>query len=120
MHMSLPQEIIRYTALMLACMAVFGVNRTLADEAPPEGFTFAAGGDIIGPRGPLTEAFETSFSEIAAHFRNADIGVANLEGAIFDLASFDGFPAAENGGGYPLYPRTLATELGQMGIRLVS
>jgi poly-gamma-glutamate synthesis protein (capsule biosynthesis protein) len=91
-----------------------------ADDVPPEGFTFAAGGDIIGPRGPLTEALETDFREIVALFQSADLGIANLEGAIFDLASFNGYPAAENGGGYPLYPVTLAAELRDMGILAVS
>jgi poly-gamma-glutamate synthesis protein (capsule biosynthesis protein) len=107
------------------CFAVAAITMQVAtvaraDDAPPEGFTFAAGGDIIGPRGPLSEARETGFRDIAALFRNADLGIANLEGAIFNLASFDGHPAAENGGGYPLYPVTLAAELKDMGIRAVS
>jgi poly-gamma-glutamate capsule biosynthesis protein CapA/YwtB (metallophosphatase superfamily) len=90
-----------------------------AEKSLPDGFTFAAGGDIIGPRGPLTEAFATDFRQIADLFRGADIGIANLEGAVFDLATFDGYPAAENGGGYPLYPTTLPGELRDMGITLV-
>jgi poly-gamma-glutamate capsule biosynthesis protein CapA/YwtB (metallophosphatase superfamily) len=91
-----------------------------AGEAPPDGFTFAAGGDIIGPRGPLNEALQTDFRQIADLFRGADLGIANLEGAVFDLSTFDGYPAAENGGGYPLYPMTLLGELRDMGITLVA
>jgi poly-gamma-glutamate capsule biosynthesis protein CapA/YwtB (metallophosphatase superfamily) len=90
------------------------------EAAPADGFTFAAGGDIIGPRGPLTEAMQTDFRQIADLFRNADVGMANLEGAVFDLSTLDGYPAAENGGGYPLYPMTLLGELRDMGITLVS
>lgn len=91
-----------------------------AQEGPPDGFTFAAGGDIIGPRGPLTQALQTDFRRIAELFRSADVGVANFEGSVFDLATFEGYPAAENGGGYPLYPTTLPGELRDMGITLVS
>jgi poly-gamma-glutamate synthesis protein (capsule biosynthesis protein) len=103
---------------MLFAFAAF--STACADESPPDGFTFAAGGDIIGPRGPLTEAFDTDFRALAELFRNADLGVANFEGAVFDLASFTGYPAAENGGGYPLYPMTLPDDLANMGIRLVA
>jgi poly-gamma-glutamate synthesis protein (capsule biosynthesis protein) len=115
-------QLLHFAAVCSAavCITAQVISLARADDAPPDGFTFAAGGDIIGPRGPLTEARETDFRDIVALFRNADLGIANLEGAIFDLASFDGFPAAENGGGYPLYPLTLAVELQDMGIRIVS
>jgi len=57
---------------------------------------------------------------VAALFRNADVGFANQEGSIFDLATFPGFPAAENGGGYPLQPPTAAKAMRAMGLSLVS
>jgi poly-gamma-glutamate synthesis protein (capsule biosynthesis protein) len=103
--------------LLFAC--VLAAN-AMAEGVPPDGFTIAAGGDIIGPRGPLTEAFDTEFDRIAMLFRSADIGVANLEGALFSLRDFGGYPAAETGGGYPLYPMTLGDELRRMGILMVA
>ena len=61
-----------------------------------------------------------SFAQVVALFRGADLGFANQEGSIFDLKSFRGYPAAENGGGYPLQPAAFARDLKSMGISLVS
>ena len=47
-------------------------------------------------------------------------GSSNLEGAIFDLSTFAGSEAAENGGGYPLDDPAVAAELRAIGIGLVS
>jgi poly-gamma-glutamate synthesis protein (capsule biosynthesis protein) len=44
----------------------------------------------------------------------------NLEGAIFDLKSFQGTHAPENGGGYPLDEPEVARELGTIGFKLIS
>ncbi|HXS08022.1 MAG TPA: hypothetical protein VN723_14620, partial [Rhizomicrobium sp.] len=71
-----------------------------AAESVPDGFTFAAAGDMIGPYHPLPT--DPDFAKLKALFQGADIGFANQEGSIFDLKTFRGFPAAENGGGYPL------------------
>jgi poly-gamma-glutamate synthesis protein (capsule biosynthesis protein) len=84
-----------------------------------DSLTIAAGGDMIGPFHPLG-VDDPSFAPVAALFRNADVGFANQEGSIFDLATFPGFPAAENGGGYPLQPPTAAKAMRAMGLSLVS
>jgi poly-gamma-glutamate capsule biosynthesis protein CapA/YwtB (metallophosphatase superfamily) len=86
----------------------------------PDGFTFAAGGDMIGPYRPLPARPDPGFAQAIALFRSADLGFANQEGSIFDLKSFPGMPAAENGGGYPLQPSSFPRELKAMGITLVS
>ncbi len=86
----------------------------------PDGFTFAAGGDMIGPYHPLPGAKDDGQARITALFRGADIGFANQEGSIFDIKSFRGFPAAENGGGYPLQPSGFARDIRAMGIGMVS
>ena len=92
----------------------------LAVAAPlPDGFTFAAGGDMIGPYHDLN-LNDPDFQRVTALFRGADLGFANQEGSIFDLKSFRGFPAAENGGGYPLQPPSFARDVKAMGISLVS
>ena len=98
--------------LSLSASSVF------AAEGVPDGFTFAAAGDMIGPYHPLPE--DPDFAKVKALFQGADIGFANQEGSIFDLKSFRGYPAAENGGGYPLQPSAFARALKGMGISLVS
>ena len=87
--------------------------------APPESFTFTAGGDMIGPYHPLV-VDDPAFRPVAALFRGADLGFSNQEGSIFDLETFAGYPAAENGGGYPQQPAAAARAIRAMGIALVS
>ena len=84
----------------------------------PEGFTFAAGGDMIGPYHDIPK--DPGFAQVAALFRGADLGFANQEGSIFEIKDFHGYPAAENGGGYPLQRPAFAREIKAMGISLVS
>jgi poly-gamma-glutamate synthesis protein (capsule biosynthesis protein) len=86
----------------------------------PDHFVFAAGGDMIGPYRTLEGIADPGFRQLAALFQKADLGFANQEGAIFDLATFTGYPSAENGGGYPLSPTAVARDLRKMGIILVS
>ncbi len=85
----------------------------------PDGFTFAAAGDMIGPYHDV-DLKDPSFAQVTALFRGADLGFANQEGSIFDLKTYKGYPAAENGGGYPLQPAAFARTIKAMGISLVS
>lgn len=84
----------------------------------------ALGGDMIGPFHDLPSVSagtsDPGFEAVRALFANADAGFANQEGAIFDLEGFIGFPAAENGGGYPRQPRSGAEDIRAMGISMVS
>jgi poly-gamma-glutamate capsule biosynthesis protein CapA/YwtB (metallophosphatase superfamily) len=86
----------------------------------PDNFTFAAGGDMIGPYRTLPATPDPGFARVIALFRGADLGFANQEGSIFDLKTFPGTPAAENGGGYPLQPSSFARDLKAIGITMVS
>jgi poly-gamma-glutamate capsule biosynthesis protein CapA/YwtB (metallophosphatase superfamily) len=86
----------------------------------PDNFTFAAGGDMIGPYRTLPATPDPGFARVIALFRGADLGFANQEGSIFDLKTFPGTPAAENGGGYPLQPSSFARDLKTIGITMVS
>lgn len=88
--------------------------------AVPDGFTFVAGGDMIGPYHAFPDASDKGFAAVAALFRGADLGFANQEGSIFDLATFPGYPAAETGGGYPLQPAAAAGDIKAMGVGVVS
>jgi len=113
-----------------AHMAALALAACLAWAAPPaalaagpqlaDGFSFAAGGDLLGPYQPLGHAPDAALQAVAKHFRDADLGYANMEGSIFDPAAFEGWPAAETGGGYPLAPAAVAEDLRGLGISIVS
>jgi poly-gamma-glutamate capsule biosynthesis protein CapA/YwtB (metallophosphatase superfamily) len=94
-----------------------------ASAGPPrveDGFSFAAGGDLIGPNQTLAGAPDPKLQAVARHFREADLGFANLEGSLFDLGTFPGWQAAESGGGYPIAPAAVAKDLRSLGITVVS
>lgn len=91
-----------------------------APRGVPNGFTFAAGGDLLGPYTPRRYADEPAMAPVVGLFRGADLGYANQEGAMFDIAYFTGAPAAENGGGTPIVPVANARELRALGITIVS
>jgi poly-gamma-glutamate synthesis protein (capsule biosynthesis protein) len=101
----------------LAITVILAVGGARAGDR--DAISIAAGGDMIGPFHPLS-VDDSSFATVASLFRDADVGFANQEGSIFDLASFPGFPAAETGGGYPLQPPAAAGAMRAMGLRLVS
>ena len=111
-------------ALVLALVpAPAPAAQTGADRAAPrveDGFSFAAGGDLIGPNQTLAGAPDPKLEAVASHFRQADLGFANMEGALFDLAGFKGWQAAETGGGYPIAPAAVARDLRSLGITVVS
>jgi poly-gamma-glutamate capsule biosynthesis protein CapA/YwtB (metallophosphatase superfamily) len=86
----------------------------------PDGFTFAAGGDLLGPYTEGAYAADPAIAPLTRIFRAADLGYANQEGAIFDLAAFPGSPAAENGGGTPIVPVANARALRSIGVTVVS
>ena len=94
-----------------------------AAQAPlrvADGFSFAAGGDLIGPNQTLAGAADRGLEAVARHFRQASLGFANMEGSLFDLQTFKGWQAAENGGGDPIAPAAVARDLRSLGITVVS
>lgn len=113
----------RLPVLMLGSLLIASSHGASATPVPsvPNGFTFAAGGDLIGPYHTLQGARDPAFFRfVVPLFRNADVGFANQEGSIFDLKTFPYYPAAETGGGLPLSPSTVAGDLKAMGITVVS
>ena len=104
---------------MTFALAGLALAANLAARAP-DSFTFAAGGDMIGPYRALSAKPDPGFAQVIALFRGADLGFANQEGSIFDLKNFPGTPAAENGGGYPLQPSSFVRDLKAIGITMVS
>jgi poly-gamma-glutamate synthesis protein (capsule biosynthesis protein) len=104
-------------------LAVLLATRVPASQPalqPANGFSFAAGGDLIGPNHTLAGAPDPQLQAVARHFRDADLGFANVEGSLFDLAGFKGWQAAETGGGYPIAPAVVAKDLRSLGVTLVS
>lgn len=85
-----------------------------------DGFSFAAVGDVIGPFRPELPLSQPPFEAVCRLLRDADVGLANQEGSIFDLADFEGSRAAEHGGGYPLSDTATAADLKGMGLTVVS
>jgi poly-gamma-glutamate synthesis protein (capsule biosynthesis protein) len=114
------------TAILLAfAVSVFTAaapnGRPVAPGSVPDGFTFAAGGDLLGPYHTLQGIDDTAFfKRVVPLFTGADLGFANQEGSIFDLSTFPEWPAPENGGGTPLAPPVVAHDLKAMGITMVS
>jgi poly-gamma-glutamate capsule biosynthesis protein CapA/YwtB (metallophosphatase superfamily) len=103
-------------------------RRDPAEQIPAEplaatiadGFRLAAGGDLIGPGRPQLALADPGLAAVAELFRHADAGLANLEEAVFDLATFPAIRAAENGGGYPLAAASTAADLRGLGVTMVS
>jgi poly-gamma-glutamate capsule biosynthesis protein CapA/YwtB (metallophosphatase superfamily) len=106
------------TIIALALAPAFAFAQ-LSAGGVPDGFMFTATGDLISPK-PFDLVNNPALARIAGLFQRADLGFANQEGAIFDLQSFKGFPAAENGGGIPVSPPEVARDLRAMGISVVS
>lgn len=85
----------------------------------PDGFSFAATGDLISPK-PFELSKDAPITRIAELFHRADLGFANQEGAIFEVVGFKGSNAAENGGGTPVSSPQVARDLKSLGITIVS
>lgn len=82
--------------------------------------TFAAVGDLLGPGRPVTPLQDPDFASVIHILRSADVAFGNNEGSIFDLRTFKGYPAAQNGGGNPLADAAVARDLKVMGFDIVS
>src|SRR5215469_5676898 len=81
---------------------VYRTDKDLSRATVADGFTFAAGGDLLGPYNPLTQLGDPDVNRMLRVLQNADVGFANHEGSGFDLPGLPGTThAAQNGGGYP-------------------
>lgn len=96
------------------------IPKELAPATVRDGFTFAAVGDLLGPQRPYFALHEPDFEPVANILSRADVAFANLEGSIIDLATFQGYPAAQNGGGNPMAAPQVADDIRKMGIDLLS
>ncbi len=93
----------------------------LALSTVADGFTFAAGGDLLGPYNPLSNLGDPDVNRMLKLLQDADVGFANHEASGFDLPGpADATQAAQNGGGYPRFSMALDRDFRAMGIKLVS
>ncbi|MFC4312360.1 CapA family protein [Steroidobacter flavus] len=106
-------------------------NRSETSAAPAasvkDGFTFAAGGDLLGLYNPRLAMNDPALLKALELFQKSDAGFANLEANLFDTWDFKGAPAAENGGfeqggigSGPLLPKSVAADLKRFGITMLS
>jgi poly-gamma-glutamate capsule biosynthesis protein CapA/YwtB (metallophosphatase superfamily) len=112
------------TIAILLLGTLSGVKALAASAASlnpvSDGFTFAAGGDMIGPYHAFPDSTDAQFLRVVSLIKSADLAFANQEGSIFDLETFQGYPAAENGGGYPQQRSAAALGIKGIGIAMVS
>ena len=94
-----------------------------------DGFSIAIGGDLLGFYRPLTRIETPALATVSRLFQDATVGYANREGNVFDLRSFKGYPAAENGGFVanqmdvgdgPLATAAVASDMKRFGITITS
>lgn len=100
---------------------VYRTDVDLSRATVADGFTFAAGGDLLGPENPLTQLGNPDVNRMLRLFQDADVGFANHEGSGFDLPGPAGTTkAAQNGGGYPRITAAMDRDFRAMGIKMVS
>ena len=100
---------------------VYRTEGDLSRATVADGFTFAAGGDLLGPYNPLTQLGDPDVNKMLKILQSSDVGFANHEGSGFDLPGpADTTHAAQNGGGYPRITTALDRDFKAMGIKMVS
>ncbi len=109
-----------FTLIALHLAAAAAAAPPTKDPARAGIVTIATVGDLLGYRKPQLQLGDPAFDKVIRIVQGTDAGFLNLEGAIFDLKSFQGTHAPENGGGYPLDEPAVARELGTIGFRLIS
>ena len=104
--------------LLAANLAAAAPSATPHPMPVADGFTFTAGGNMIGPyHDPKPK--DPGFFKGVALLQNADLGFANQEGSIFDLKTFRVFPRRRMAAAIPS-AIVFRAHLKAMGISLVS
>ncbi|TAN22408.1 MAG: CapA family protein [Acidobacteria bacterium] len=83
-----------------------------------DGFTVTAVGDLIMAH-PQMEAGDAAFFPVAKLIQGASVGFGNMENTLIDRRYFQGWPAAENGGGDENGPPSIAPDLKKMGFAML-
>jgi poly-gamma-glutamate capsule biosynthesis protein CapA/YwtB (metallophosphatase superfamily) len=82
-------------------------------------FTFAAVGDTLQVRAQLPTD-DKGFLAVAEVVQAADVAFANGEITCFDVTTFDGWPAAQTGGGFTLGSPDVPADLKAQGFSLIA
>ena len=85
-----------------------------------DGFTFFASGDLLGPHEALSGVEDAEFGKVVKIIQGADVAFANHEASAFDLSTFNGARAPQNGGGYPLFDPATDRDFKTIGLDIVS
>jgi len=104
-------------AVSLAGGAATGLARATSS---PETWTFLAAGDLLGPYGETLKRSDPEFERVVTIIAAADVAMANHEGSSFDMHTFRGAMAAENGGGYPIHTPAMMRDLKDVGFDLLA
>jgi poly-gamma-glutamate capsule biosynthesis protein CapA/YwtB (metallophosphatase superfamily) len=95
-------------------------NVDLSKATVADGFSFFAAGDLLGPHQAVMGLNDPEFAKVAKIIQSADVAFANHEGSAFDLNTFAGTHAPQNGGGYPRFEPALDRDFKAMGLDIVS
>lgn len=109
----------------LVVAATFVCGGTTRGLHSPESFTLAAMGDFLGDIVPSKNTRVTAVWDL---IRQADFSFFNMEGNLFDIGTFTGYPASENGKeidygnveGGAQYESSQAAALAAVGFNLAS
>ena len=96
------------------------LSHPVAASQPVGGLRFFVGGDLLGPYDDAPDFAFPPFHAITRLIGQADVAFANAESNMFDLAGFNGYLAAENGGGYPRLSERTVQALRESGLNLLS
>lgn len=84
-----------------------------------DGFSIATVGDTLQVRAQIPTA-DPGFLKVTRIIKAADVAFANGEMTYFDLTTFPGYPAAQNGGGFTLGSPDVPADLKAQGFSLIS
>jgi poly-gamma-glutamate capsule biosynthesis protein CapA/YwtB (metallophosphatase superfamily) len=86
----------------------------------PGDIVILVAGDLLGPYDTTLDPASPRLASVAKLIAGADAVFANQEGSSFDVATFKGSIAAENGGGYPIHSLATMRAFRTMGLNLIS
>lgn len=116
-----------FSLLALTAFALSSLRPAAGEPAPrparhasvPDGFTFAAVGDLLEVR-PLMPLGDTAFLRVDRIIRGADVAFGNDEMPLVDVANPTIYPQAENGGSNIYGVPRVAADFKAQGFTMVS